>query len=418
MFILVLYLFTMLIRPQDWVPGFIGFPTASILIPLGILFGYAAHNKVKNQESLPQSKLIMLYLFLILISTMLGTDVGNGFSMFIEYLKRVLVFFMFYWSIQTKEQLKLVVTTLIALCVFVVYQAHLQAVEGVAWGGLIPYSDKVSQRSLWWGDWDGPNVVAIMFLVCVPFVLEKVWGPFTLVQRLIGLALVSWVFLGIIHTNSRGAMLTVVVVLLYNYRYRLLNPKILVLAVVIGSLLLAVAPSRVTKINSKEDSASERIWLWEEGMKFFRANLVFGLGKGEFQKKAELKLRAHSNYVQHFSEMGIVGYFVYIALLWATYKGNASVVSMGMRNHPSVLSINRALVNAIVAFATVTFFVTFELDFFYMILGLCAAGYKIALNENPDVPRPSWTRKDWIISAGATAGIYGAIWLAAVKEIL
>lgn len=418
MFILILYLITMLIRPQDWVSWFIGFPTASILIPLGLIFGYAKYNSDPNKVVLPQSKLLVAYLFVIFLSTLIGTDFGNAIDIFITYLKRVLVFFMFFWLITTKEQLKLVITTILFLTMFVVYQAYQQTIYGEAIGGLIPYRDSVSQRSIWWGDWDGPNVASIMFLASVPFALEWVWGKVTFVKRIAGLIGVSLLFLGIYTTNSRGAMLTVCVVLLYNYRYRLLNPKIMVLAIVIGSLLLAVAPSRVTKISSKEDSASERTWLWEEGLKFFRASPVLGLGKDEFQKNAQLRLRAHSNYVQSFSELGLIGFFFYVAILWTTYRGNMRIVKKKEKIHPTVLSINRAMTHVMVAFGTVTFFVTFELDFLYMLLGICAAASAIGLKELPEKESMEITKFDLIVIAGSMFAIIAAVWLAAIVEIL
>lgn len=399
-------------------PFFYGWPTALLIMPAALLVGYLNYSKNQASFKLPQSKLVVLYLLVIFLSTFINVGWWSAQEQFITFLQRVLVFFMIIWNVNSKERLNTVIAFILALVLFIAYQAVLQAHTGEAWGGKLPYVDSVSQRSIWWGDWDGPNVLAILFLVAAAVSVEMVFGTRPAPIKVIGIALFICYIVGIYYTNSRGAMVSLPLILLFRFRDRLTNVKVIAVVAIIFSLLLAVAPSRVTKIDSDEDSASERTWLWEQGIIVYRQNPVWGIGRGEFRKRSELGLVAHNNYVQNFAELGSAGFFLLMGILWFVFKGNWLVSKLNSFADERLHAQNKGLNNALVAFCALTFFVVMELDFFFMLLGLCSAAYLVARNDSEQVEAMDMTRNDVLIIIGGMVGIFAAVWLVAVEQIV
>jgi O-antigen ligase len=143
-----------------------------------------------------------------------------------------------------------------------------------------------------------------------------------------------------------------------------------------------------------------------------------GVGRGEFIKQAELKLLAHNNFVQNFAETGMTGFFLFIALLWFSFKGNMILSDPKYAADPRLTALGHMMSAAIVGYCAATFFVVMELDLFYFFLALCSSVYLVAARENNSLPVLRVTRMDMLIIAGGMFGLIALIWLAAVKEIM
>ena len=74
---LFLFLITLYVRPQDWVPGFIGFPTALILIPLCLMVGGVNLMKEPEKFRTPQAWLLPVYLAIMYLATLANVDIGR-----------------------------------------------------------------------------------------------------------------------------------------------------------------------------------------------------------------------------------------------------------------------------------------------------------------------------------------------------
>ena len=413
-----LYLIALYVRPQDWVPFFLNWPTAYILVPLGMVVATVSYTKEREAFQLPQNWLLPLYLAIIFLSTWLATDNATAFGQFEMFLKRIAVFFMIAWTLTTRERLQRVIVVMLGLSLFLAYQAFLQATEGQAWGGQTPYPGYTETRVRWYGDWDGPNVFGILFVIAVAFTLELLLGPHSFFMRLAAIGLgVS--YLAAIHlTNSRGAVLAVGCSVLFYFKDKFRH----IMAVVVGAAavlaLFAFGPSRLDQVSSSESSAHERTWLWEQGLHLLRENPILGVGRGQFIERVDLRLLSHSNYVQNFSETGLLGFFCFMAILWFCFKGNLLVSKPEYGSDPGLVALARMMTSAIVGYAAVTFFVVMELDLFYFMLGLAAAVYLVARRENPRLPALSFTRRDAVVVFGGMAGLIVMIWLIAVTEFL
>lgn len=418
MILIFLYMVALYVRPQDWVPAFLNLPTATIIIPIAMVGATANYLRAREQFQLPQNRLLPLYLLVIFLSTFIETGVTNGFDQFEIFLKRIVVFFMVAWLLTTPVRIHLTIWAVLLLSLFLAYQAYLQGVEGASWGGLTPYPGYSEVRVRWYGDWDGPNVFGILFVMAAAMSLEFVFGPYSWVRRLIGVALVGAFVGAIFLTNSRGAVLALGCAALFYFRDRFRRPLAIALAGLAVVGLFAFGPSRMGEVSSGESSAHERTWLWEQGLSMLRENPVLGVGRGEFVHRVDLKLIAHNNYVQNFAETGLVGFSCFVAVLWFCFRGCFLVAKQDVGTSPALASAARMAMSAIVGFAAATFFVVMELDLLYFLLGLAAAVYLVGRRENPALPPLTFSGFDLKIIGASVVGLIVLVWLAAVTEIL
>jgi len=406
------------IRPQDWVPFFMGWPTAYIVIPLGLAVGYANYSKEKQAFQVPQNKILLFYLLVIFVSTYLAVGLEEANEQFVIFLKRIVVFYMVIWLLCSKDYIYRTIYVLLFLSMFLAYQGILEGVTGEAWGGVRPLQNYEEIRIIWYGDWDGPNVFAILFLISASITLEFIFGKYKLMTRIIASACFLTFIVAIYYTNSRGAVLALVFGIAFYFWDRIKNIGTMVFAVLILVGIFSFGPSRMSEVNSNESSARERTWLWEQGLTMLQENPLLGVGRGQFAKNVDSELIAHNNYVQNFAETGLLGFFFFVSMLWFTFKGNYILIKNTKELDPEIVSLAWMLITALVTYSAATFFVVMELDLLYFTIGLATAVYLVGVREIKEKPRIRYTRQDLLIIGGSMSGIIFMIWVAAVLEVL
>lgn len=417
-FLIYLYLVTLYVRPQDWIPVFLDLPTAFMIIPLSLTLGFMAYRDEPEKFRLPQDKLILLYLLIIFVSTYFNTDSEHALEQLELFAKRAAVFFMVIWTLTTRERVHGTVWAMLLLSLFLAYQAILQGVTGESWGGQTPYPGYSDVRVRWYGDWDGPNVFGILFVMAYALTLDLVFGAYRFFTRVFALCLMMSYVVAIYFTNSRGAVLALACATLFYFRDRFRSIFAVLAALALVGGMLMFGPSRVGEISSGESSAHERTWLWEQGLQMLEDNPILGVGRNQFIKKVDLGLIAHNNYVQNFAETGLLGFFCFIGLLWFSFKGNMILSDPKYGVDPKLVSLGRMMMATLIGYAAATFFVVMELDLLYFFLGLSASVYLVAAREHAALPRLQLTRSDAQIIIGGMVALIGMIWLAAVKEIV
>lgn len=417
-FLVYLYLIALYVRPQDWVPVFLGWPTAYLIIPLGLVLGFIEYRRGPEKFQLPQNKILLVYLLVIFVSTLVNVDYSHAQEQLEMFAKRVAVFFMVIWALTTRERVYGAIWAMLLLSLFLAYQAILQGVTGENWGGMTPYPGYSEIRVRWYGDWDGPNVFGILFVMAYAVTLDLVFGAHSLLTRVFALSLMLSYVVSIYYTNSRGAVLAIACTTLFYFMNKFRSIfAVLVVTVLVGGIL-ALGPSRMSEVSSKETSAHERTWLWEQGLQMLKENPFLGVGRGQFVKKVDLELIAHNNYVQNFAETGLIGFFCFIAMLWFSFKGNMMLSDPKYEVDPKFVSLGRMMTATIVGYAAVTFFVVMELDLLYFMFGVSASVYLVASRQHSALPRIEMTKRDVQIITGGMVLLIGLIWLAAVKEII
>ena len=132
-------------------------------------------------------------------------------------------------------------------------------------------------------------------------------------------ALACIFLVGIHFTNSRGGYIALIVILAF-FAYKKWGLfKGLLAASVFIVLAFVLAPSRMADISPHERSASGRIYAWIGGLEMLRSHPIFGIGHGNFQ--IFHTRAAHSAFIQCVSELGLVGYFIWLTLIYSCFTG-------------------------------------------------------------------------------------------------
>lgn len=421
----IAYLVTVIIRPQDWVTGMVGFPIVDVVISGGLLAVLGSILTRRSALRMPQWGFLVLFLGMVYISNVANQQAIAGWEELIVYLKRVTAFVLIVGLVNTPNRLKWTLWTILILTTYLAMQSIAQVQYGVGWAGqeiMAKYTGmEIYQRVRWVGLWDGPNVLALLFVLAIPFSLEFVFGRYRIFVRLINLAISGLLITGIILSDSRGGFLALLVILMVYFAKRFGGVRGLVVGVlVVAATWTWIAPSRSMIITSEESSAKERLWLWEQGLNMMEANPLFGVGKGQFPRHSSRRLIAHNNFVSNMAETGFTGLLLYVALIYLSFKGLWLVTRAppGERRDQKLMqSLARGLMASLIGYNVVTYFVNMELEPLFLWWGLCAAAYLIGRKQFDHLVL-RFTLRDAGLVFVASLAIVFSVWLAAVKEIL
>lgn len=176
--------------------------------------------------------------------------------------------------------------------------------------GTTALNDRVRYR----GSLQDPNELATVVCGGVALLIGLVARSRKLRWRiLVALASVG-IFLCVIYTQSRGGMLAYMAVLgvYFIRRYGIKYAAIGVLAM----LPLMALGGREGEAASA--STEGRYEAWSTGFQMLKSDPVFGVGKGQFTEWHHLT--AHNSHVLAFSELGLLGLYLWMALLYMTFK--------------------------------------------------------------------------------------------------
>jgi probable O-glycosylation ligase (exosortase A-associated) len=236
-------------------------------------------------------------------------------------------------ALRTREQLRFFLTFWLACFAF-------YPVRGALFNYYI-YGEKVFGRAIWNYIFSNPNDLALYCILqlAMAFGLNAIEqkGPVRLGARL-GMAVVPFL---ILLTKSRGAFLGFAVFLVFVLSGHKRRVRALTLTLLVGGLVLAVAPSgvldRVFALKNietsgdvaaadEEGSAEQRYEIWKVARSIIRENPVVGVGLGAYpaahqlnSRRAQFKTTArgardtHSTYLNVTAEMGFVGLIIFLS---------------------------------------------------------------------------------------------------------
>lgn len=182
-------------------------------------------------------------------------------------------------------------------------------------------------------------------------------------------------------TNSRGALIGIASLAFFGIRDALGTTRTTILMVLggLGAIILGATGGR--GFSSKEQSAGERIESWYEGFQMLKMGPLFGVGWGNFTEFHHLT--AHNSFVLCFAELGLIGYFVWIALIVTAFKGVNRVAQYAPVGSEIRLAgvIFRA---SLIGYLSCAWFLsrTYQ-PTFYALLAFCAAVW-VCAQKHPD----------------------------------
>ncbi len=329
-FLFFLYLFGLLIRPQDFLAFMFEWPVISVVSVLLLLSGCLFRLKLNAPQYFHVfGLLVVIPISLFLVSWSLLVD--RTFDFFLYSVLPFLFVAAFADTLKREEKILAILVLFGAIMSFHGIDQILDP-EKIGWSGMAAQARYDSGDEAIWqiryvGIFNDPNDLGMYLLFCIPLIM------YFLNRDGFGLKVALWIPLLMLHlyaiwlTNSRGTMaaLLAIAALYTLFRYGGIK-AVVVLAIALPVLVpvfFALAPSRMLIVD--DESSMERIYAWSEGIKMFKWRPVFGVGKGEFM--AHHPKTAHNSWVLVLAEMGMLGYSLWMAMLsysvfqlWYKYK--------------------------------------------------------------------------------------------------
>ena len=234
-----------------------------------------------------------------------------------------------------------------------------------------------------------PNDLAMSVIVALGIV-GGVWkGRWQLRHLLLagaGAALAYGVFL----TRSRGGAVALLIVVWRFVSSRAGRLPALALLIALGAGVFAVGVGGRALFAPPDESASERIVAWTEGLEMLKAQPLFGVGFGQFVDHHTLT--AHNSLVLCFAETGFIGCFLWVGLLVVTVLELRGIAGLpgDAAFDASARRWADALLLSLYGFMAAAFFLsrTFA-PTLYLILGLSAALTAITRAAGRAIPLPA-----------------------------
>lgn len=190
-------------------------------------------------------------------------------------------------------------------------------------------------------------------------------------------------------SRSRGGAISFLVLALLALRRRLGRFSAALLTVALAAVLLAFDITGGRGF-SMDESATGRIDAWSQGLLLWRSNPLFGVGYGNFGDYHERT--AHNSFILCFAELGLVGYFFWMALLVVTVLDLSALTRLPEQHEldRDLARWARAVQLALLAFLVSALFLsrTYML-LLYLLLALGAALTEISRNAGKPIAAPA-----------------------------
>lgn len=203
-------------------------------------------------------------------------------------------------------------------------------------------------------------------------------------------------------TQSRGGLLVIAGVLgvyaLHRWKWKAATAMLMMAPVALFILLRGSEGGRVDAAASTE----ERYEAWATGIQMFRDSPLFGVGHGQFVEHHYLT--AHNSYILALAELGLIGMFLWGAVLYLTVKiPLAALIRYHAREEARVARVwALALLAAFGGLLVGIFFLSFAWHLiFWAYVGLSGAFYSAVRTHDPEFS-VRMTLRDWgLLAAGA-----------------
>jgi putative inorganic carbon (hco3(-)) transporter len=398
-----------------------GIPSTLPILPVALAFTFFLWLVLERKNfSAPQFGLVVGLLIALTISYAGATRwMGGTVRAFLDFSTICLYFLLVATTVNTPKRMNAFLFVL-ASCMFIVSLHCIDQIQtGIGWSGAA-----LSQgtRVTYIGFLSDPNDLALTLLTVLPismgWLLRK--GGL-LLRKPLGLVYSAGFVYAIYLTNSRGAVVTLGLMMLMASLIRFRSMKTLIVLPVIAVALIALAPSRVAELDSKEESAAERVQAWYAGYQMFIKSPVFGVGQNRFQENHEIT--AHNSFVQAMAELGFFGHYLWVAMLATTIimlsralqadravkKKLPSVINLPLFRE-SMAHTHTVLYSLTGALGASMFLSRAYVIILYVLVALVIANFAMLKTAYPSLEAPRfgnlWARFFWI----QIAGIFG-MWL-------
>ena len=315
---LVFYLVLLYLRPQDFVP-ILEKMRIMLVLAVVIILVFLIHKLVRREHisllSTRQHILMIALLLIVPLSDIVNGRFAESWDGLNEFLTVFLLFFMMVNLVDNSDRFRKICWILVALTVLISINGIVMHFRGTGFAGTTPVE---GTRVRWIGIFGDPNDYALAINSFLPFVLMTLFGERMGRAKKLALVLAGIIMIvTLYYTNSRGGFIAFLLIMgvFAVRRWGLLRGVGVGAAFLVAAV--ALAPSRMGNISPYETSAAGRVNAWIDGLVFLKAHPILGIGYQNFEEYGTLS--AHSSFIECMSELGMLGYFTWMALLYTCY---------------------------------------------------------------------------------------------------
>lgn len=407
--LILLYLVLTIVRPQDYMPALVGVPLLPVVLVLAFLAWIVSSAKTYTA---PQLVILPAFLLVLMVSQVANGWSGGALDELEKFGPTVIAFFVLAACCTNPRRVTVTMTVFVLCSMLLALHGVEQARTGVGWTGMVIGE---GHRIQYVGIFNDPNDLGLLFATAVPMAVFLA-SRSQLLSRLFWRAGTLLLIYGTYLTNSRGAMLAVLVVAgIYIWHRR--GAFIAGSLGVIGLLCLRLLSSRMDDLDAGEESAAGRVDAWYSGMHMFMSHPLFGVGGGNFTEYNDLT--AHNSFVLVLAETGFIGFVLWLAfvgycfwmmLAMRRYKPAADMDPEQAKGWPQEQAIALTLLLSLSGMFTAAFFLSRSYMIVLYLLAAVVTGHYIGAQERyPGLPAfrlsAQWWR--WVPAAmGSVAGLY------------
>ena len=403
---LLFYLALIYIRPQEIYPSLMVVRPVALTGFMGMGM-WAFRTAVERGRSrflrTPNDLMLPLFWAVALISVLIN-DPRLWKYVITGFMDKPVIHFLILGTVFTMRRLRLIVLSLLIYTAILAVSGIWQHFTGMGLGGQTPIGNRI--RAL--GIFNDPNDLAQAFVVCLPllawFIFEREYPlPVKVLSSVAGGTLIYGIYL----TGSRGGVLSLATVIGLYARRRFGTLIAMALAALMLLGMISLGPSRLGRISTADESAQGRLEAWWAGLEMFKSHPIFGVGYSRFTEYHYLV--AHNSFIHVLAEMGFVGAFIWLAMIYCAVKSLLESIAYAGESEEG--GIGHALLSALIGFLVSSLFLSRSYNvLLYLIIAL-SLSLRVMISERKGMRELRFTTFDALSVFGLELSLIAGIYL-------
>jgi hypothetical protein len=416
LFLTLLYVVIYYLSPAELFPTLTPYRVQVITSCLALFATLVIVLPQSGYPSKPTQNILLLGLLgTVLFSRVAILWLGGVLPALIEFGAVIIVFFLLMANAGTMSRIKMVSIMLIGIAAYYALMTIL-ASQGMASNKFLleqvsgANSEIVTFRTRGLGILNDPNDLAQVFLVAIAL-LGGFWVKRALVRNMIVIVpLMALLIYGTSLTKSRGAMLTLGVVMMV-WLARKINVVAALLMGAAGLLMLVALNFTGGRDLARDDG---RLMAWSAAITMFKSHPVLGVGWNLFGEHHDLT--THNSYLLCLAELGTVGFFFWMSLVVVTMLQINQLIakSRKYKELETELRLAMSIRLGLVAFLVSSWFLsrTYSMTL-YILLAMATALVFVVQRRYPEVgfERPVFRRYASLTLASQVVSMIGAYFM-------
>jgi putative inorganic carbon (hco3(-)) transporter len=320
------------IRPNEFVPGLIGFELYQTCIILCLLVSFPVmlfQLAPRELASRPITVCVLGFALAVTMTNLVHASQVDFLDATAEVYKLVLYYLLFISLVTTPQRLR---RFLFWLPVFVAVIAELTLLQYHGWIELPilnPLREGIQRsrfddegivvRLMGTGIFRDPNDMCVLLAFTIPLCLYwLLTDTHSGRLRFVWLLPLALIGTAMVRTQSRGGFLALLVGIVVLLRARFGWMRTIALGMVVIPALFLLVGGRQTRIGTDEQTGQSRVQLWSDGLLMLRQAPLFGVGKDRYAEEAGQV--AHNSFVHAFAELGPVGGVLFLGAFYLAFR--------------------------------------------------------------------------------------------------